>query len=180
MWMHKAGDMQVLYVGDARNVKKRILNNHGRGNVESSILRKHITSILGLKTKTELRIHGSYRIRIDKPNNSRGEKDISEFIERGRWRVIIVEDYEEAHKLQWYIIGRLSPPLNRRIKMGEGFDEVRYEVVFQQLMDSPELGLDDISKLKEGPGIYVFYNTSTPEQHAENGRRYIIKSGASR
>lgn len=173
MKVYKAGVMQVLYVGDARNVKKRILNNHGKGNVESSILRKHIASILGLKIKTELRTHGSYRIRIDEPVKGRGEKDISEFIKRGRWRVIILEDYEEAHKLQWYIIGRLSPPFNRRIKMGERFDETRYGVVFQQLMDSPELGLDDISKSKEEPGIYVFYNTSAPEQHAENGRRQV-------
>jgi hypothetical protein len=156
--------MQVLYVGDARNVKKRILNNHGRGNIESSVLRKRIASKLGFKIKTELRAQGSYRIRIDEVDKNRGEKEISEFMKRGMWRVILVDTYEEAHELQWYIIGRLSPPFNRRTKIGEGFDGTHYGPAFQQLIDSPLLGLDDIAKLREGPGVYVFYNAWTPEQ----------------
>jgi hypothetical protein len=164
MEAYKAGNIQVLYVGDARNVRKRILNNHRRGNVESSILRKHIASKLGLKIKTELRTNGCYRIRIDEADKDSGEREISEYVKCGMWRVILVHTYEEAHELQWYIKGKLSPPFNRRIKIGEGLGGTNYGGVFQQLMESPLLGLDEIAKLKEGPGVYVFYNVRTPEQ----------------
>jgi len=151
--------MQALYVGDARNAKKRILTNHIGGNVESSVLRKYVAQMLGLKIKSELRSHSSYRIRIDSSDISGGENTVSDYIKRGSWRVILLGGYEQAHELQWYVINELCPPLNRQTMPSGRSGGIDHGAEYKRLMVSPLLGLEDIFKLREGPGLYVFYNT---------------------
>jgi len=43
--------MKVIYVGDARDVVKRIQNNHCGGNVEASALRKAVAEAMGYSLK---------------------------------------------------------------------------------------------------------------------------------
>ena len=43
--------MKTIYVGDSKDVVKRIKNNHCSGNVEASAFRKHLAVAMGYKLK---------------------------------------------------------------------------------------------------------------------------------
>ena len=64
--------MQIIYIGDANNLLKRIKSNHSSGNVEGSALRQHIAEAMGYKLKSTKRPSGSTRIRIDSQEPRQG------------------------------------------------------------------------------------------------------------
>ena len=66
--------MLCLYVGDARDIVKRILTNHCTGNVEGSAFRKAVAEAIGYNLTYTKRKSGSMRVRIDFPNPREGEK----------------------------------------------------------------------------------------------------------
>ncbi len=45
----KQTEIKIIYVGDSRDVVKRILTNHCKGNVEASALRKHYKILQNIK-----------------------------------------------------------------------------------------------------------------------------------
>ena len=105
----------IIYVGDARDIIKRIKTNHCVGNVEGSALRRHVAVAKNYKIKTSKRSSGSTKVRIDSNNPQIEENEITKYIRSGQWKLIICDSYEEAHDFQWYAIEKLNPFLNKQL-----------------------------------------------------------------
>jgi len=150
---------RVIYVGDAKDVIKRILTNHCRGNVEGSAFRKHVAESMGYKIKTTYRSSGSKKVRIDHPNPSEAEKKITAYIRSGKWKYVICDSYEETHDFQWYVIERLKPLLNKDCKAWNSKNFQRYQILLNQLESSKALDCEQLKNALSGPGVYVFYHT---------------------
>ena len=93
----KCGNRKIiLYVGDARDVVKRIKTNHCSGNVEGSAFRKHLAEQLGYKFVKTKRKSGTTRVSIDLPFPREGESRITEYVKTGGWKYIICDSHDEA------------------------------------------------------------------------------------
>lgn len=152
----------ILYVGDARDVIKRILTNHCNGNVEASALRRHVAEAMGYKLRSTRRTSGSLSVRIDLPDYRTGEAQVSNYIRSGLWRYVICSSCEEAHDFQWFAIDRLKPILNRN-REAVGYErEERYQSLLAQLTQSPALKFSQLRGTPSGPGVYVFEHEHMP------------------
>ena len=152
----------IIYVGDSRDVVKRIRYNHCRGNVEASALRRYIAEAKGYKIKSTKRSSGSTRIRIDLPDPKFGEREITDYIRGGTWRYVICDSYFEASDFQWYAIEQLNPLLNKdRGSWNKGNHE-RYQALLERLTDYVELRCDQLSSMPSGSGVYVLYHYKYP------------------
>jgi hypothetical protein len=105
--------MFVIYVGDSKNVVNRIRTNHCSGNVESSAMRLHIAEAKRYTFKRSRRTSGAMRVRINLPNPSEGEADVSRYIRSGWWKYVICDSDDEARDFQWYAINHFRPILNK-------------------------------------------------------------------
>ncbi len=154
--------MHVIYVGDARDVLKRIRTNHCSGNVEASALRRYVAESMGYDIRRERRPSGSTRLRIDLPDPRQGEIRISNYIRNGLWRVIVCDGYQLANDFQWYVIEQLRPLLNR-IRQNYLQNKLPlYQQMLQQLVNSPLLNYSDLCRVESGPGVYVLYHQLKP------------------
>ena len=153
--------MHVIYVGDSRNIRKR-LKQHQGGNIEASALRKHIAISKGFNIKTTRRKSGSYRRRLDSPDPKQGERELSHYIGSGTWSLALCETYDEAHDLQWFLIEHLRPTLNIDKQKWDATKRSRYEVL--QLEMSRPLPLEK-TPCPDGPGVYVLYHELLPREH---------------
>ncbi len=154
----------IIYVGDARNVIKRILTNHcSKGsNVEASALRRHVAEAKEYRIKSTRRPSGSKRVRIDLPSPRTGEADVSNYIHSGEWKYIICNSYDEANDFQCYAIDQLKPLLNKNRKPWNHRNLQRYQALLSQLTSSQALNCDQLHGMQSGPGIYVFYHQRGP------------------
>jgi hypothetical protein len=100
--------LHVVYVGDAKDVVKRIRSDHCNGNVEASALRKSVAIAKGYLLKKTKRPSGSTRIRIDLPVPRKGETCISGYIQSSEWRFVLCASSMEAKDFQWYAIDQLA------------------------------------------------------------------------
>lgn len=157
------GTMQVIYVGDARDVLKRIKTNHCTGNVEGSALRRNVAEAMGYRLKREKRPSGSTRIRIDPPDSRQGEKRVSDYIRSGKWQVIICSNYQDANNFQWYVIEQLNPLLNRSRKVYQQNKLAPYQQLIKRLQESTFLHCSNFHGIESGPGVYVFYHQHIPK-----------------
>jgi len=152
-----------LYVGDAgRDVVRRILKDHCGGNVEASILRRRVAEEMGYAIKRTRRESGSTRYRIDAPDPHSGEKNVSDYLQSGRWRYLVCDSDQEAHDFQWYVIEQLKPPLNRIRKPWNHELLPKYQLLLNELLGSPMLVADQMDNKQTGPGVYVFYHRQRP------------------
>ena len=152
----------IIYVGDGKDIVKRVRNNHCRGNIEASALRKHLAIAKGYNIKTSQRNNGSTRVRIDLPDPRVGESDISSYIQSGEWKLIICNSYLEANDFQWYAIEHLNPLLNVTKKMWNKDNSERYQSLLEILKTSPSLKYKDLNNAISGPGVYVLYHDKRP------------------
>jgi len=151
--------MKAIYVGDAKDVIKRIRTNHCNGNIEASALRKHIAKEKGYPIKTTPRSSGSLRVRLDIPDPHAGEQDITAYMKEGVWMFIFCNSYEEAHDFQWYVIEMLAPQLNADRKSWNMQYLTRYKSLFAELSNANSLSCDQLKDVtKSEPGVYVFYH----------------------
>jgi len=148
----------IIYVGDARDVIRRILSNHYTGNVEASALRRAIAEEMGYPLRRTKRKSGSIRVRIDLPFPREQEKMISEYILNGEWKYVICESYSEAHDFQWYVIEQLKPLLNRKLKSWSPQRTRKYEYLLTKLLKSRSLSRSNLKKMQSGPGVYVLFH----------------------
>ncbi len=154
--------MIIVYVGDSKDVIKRIRTNHCRGNVEGSALRKHVAQAKDYRIKKTRRPSGSTRIRIDLPDPHRGEQDVSDYIRSGEWKYVLCASASEAEDFQWYVIDQLNPLLNRTQKPWNRGNLQRYYALLAQLTNSPVLTCEQIRSMQSGPGVYVLYHQRRP------------------
>jgi len=156
--------MIYVYVGDSRDVVKRIIVCHCNGNVEASALRKAVAEAMGYRLKKSRRESGSIRVRIDLPNPNEGEAKISSYIRSGKWKYIICQSYTEAYDFQWYVISQLKPLLNRKIKPWNTLRNKRYKELFAQMLKSQPLGCNELYGKPTGPGVYILIHQYTPNK----------------
>ena len=155
--------MFVIYVGDSSNVVNRIRTNHCAGNVEGSAMRRHVADAKGYTIKRSRRTGGSMRVRIDLPNPSEGEADVSRYIRSGRWKYVICDSDDEACDFQWYVIDHLRPILNKDGRSWKKEYISRYEKQLRALEEAETLSCDQLKGRQSGPGVYVFLHEHRPE-----------------
>jgi len=156
--------MIYMYVGDSRNVVKRIIMCHCNGNVEASALRKAIAEAMGYRLRKSRRKSGSVRVRIDLSNPNEGEAKISSYIRSGKWKYVVCHSYAEAHDFQWYAISQLKPLLNKRIKPWDTSRSERYQELFTQMLKSQPLGCNELYGRPTGPGVYLLLHQHAPSE----------------
>jgi len=156
--------MYAVYVGDASDVVKRISENHCKGNVEASALRRHIAEAMGYKFKRVRRPSGSVRIRIDIADPKSGEERVSNYICSGKWKYVICESYGEAHDFQWYVIDKLNPLMNKDRRPWNHISVKRYGDIFSHLINCPPLSWKQLQNRRSGPGVYVLLHQKLPKE----------------
>ncbi len=152
----------IIYVGDSRDVIRRIRTNHCRGNIEASALRRHVAEAKGYRIKSAKRTSGSTRVRIDLPDPHTGEMDVKDYIRSGEWKYIICDSEYEAKNFQWYVIDQLKPLLNKNCNPWNIGNLKRYQDLLSQLTNSPALNYDELKGMQSGPGVYVLYHHKRP------------------
>jgi len=145
----------LLYIGDSRDVVKRILSTHCTGNVEGSALRLAVAEALGYPIVREKRPSGWTRTRIAIPGSRQAEHEISAFIQSCVWRYVLCATYEEAHDFQWYAIDKLRPKLNKDRKPWIAAKASRYAQLLESLLAQPPTPCTDLDRRKSGPGVYL-------------------------
>lgn len=164
----------IIYVGDSRDVIKRIQTNHCSGNVEASALRRYVAETKGYGIKSTRRTSGSTRVRIALPDPRMGEMDVSDYVRAGEWRYVICNSYAEANGFQWYAIDQLKPLLNRDRKPWNRGNLQRYQSLLARLTSSRALNCDQLHGMQSGPGVYVLYHQQRPEGWQERNPSVLI------
>ena len=86
---------KIIYVGRTRNLRRRLLGNHKRGNIRGSQFRKALGNNFGLKSEAE----------------------ITEYILKNcNFRFMVMESFEETIRLEHFSTAVLAPLLNVRLK----------------------------------------------------------------
>ena len=152
----------IIYVGDTRNVIKRIRTNHCSGNVGGSAFRRHVAEEKGYRIKSTRRPSGSTKVRINLPNPRAGEMVVSDYIRSGEWRYVICNSYAEANDFQWYAINQLKPLLNKARKPWNSGNLQRYQSLLAKLTSSPALNCKQLHGVQSESGVYVFYHQRRP------------------
>jgi hypothetical protein len=157
--------MIVIYVGDSKDVIKRIQDNHcGNGtNVEASALRERVAERKGYQISKTKRASGSIKKRLDLPTPQIGEQEISTYLKSGSWRLVICNSAAEAKNFQWYAIEQFEPLLNIERKPWHKQFRNRYENLLKNLLASPARTLNQLDAVHSGPGVYVLYHEVKPE-----------------
>jgi hypothetical protein len=151
-----------IYVGDSRDVVRRLGKDHGGGNVEASALRKHVAEEMGYQLTRTRRPSGSTRVRIAVPNERSGELRVTAYIHAGGWKYVLCRSYDEASDFQWFAIERLNPLTNRLRHTWRRLELPRYEALLSVLEASRLVDFGDVNSLESGPGVYVLYHDRPP------------------
>jgi hypothetical protein len=167
----------VIYVGDARDVVKRVRSNHCRSNVEASALRQYIAVGLGFSLARTARTTGTTRIRIDLLDPSAGEAQVSAYISGGAWRYVLCESYGEAADFQWFVIAQFDPLLNRDRRPWDAANETRYRALLAQLENAPLFTCAALKGQPTGPGVYVLYHEAVPVSLESQSESRRVASG---
>ena len=86
---------QLIYVGRTKNLRRRLLGDHKRGNIEGSQFRKSLGNSLGAES----------------------ENAISEYIkENCNFRFLLVPSFQETIRLEHFATAILAPMLNVQLK----------------------------------------------------------------
>ena len=154
----------VIYVGDANDVAKRILSNHGSGNVEGSALRRHVATAMGLRISSTKRASGTTKVRIDSNNPRQDEGTVTVYIRSGSWRIVRCSTYEEANDFQWFLIDRLNPLCNVTRKGWNQANTARYEQLLEVCTTGRAMRFDEVKNSgSDGPGVYVLEHPNRPD-----------------
>jgi len=86
---------KIVYVGRTKNLKRRLLGDHKRGNVKGSQFRKALGRYFDLKTESEITRYIS-------------EKYSFQFIQ--------IQDFEEMVRLEHFTTAIMAPILNVKLR----------------------------------------------------------------
>lgn len=159
--------MNVIYVGDASKLRRRVIQKHvkGDGGVHTSPLRRHTATAWSIPFKYER--HGiHFRAALDVPDAQKADEvtaELTAYVRSGSWRFVECESAEEAKDFQWYCIEQLKPSLNRDEKPWNKSQQSRYKCLLDGMRAERLLSTDqDLATLRERPGVYVFYHEEEP------------------
>jgi len=86
---------KIIYIGRTRNLRRRLLGDHKRGNVEGSQFRKALGQKLALKSETEITNYISGNC---------------------SFQFMVIKEFEEMVRLEHFATAVLAPILNIRLK----------------------------------------------------------------
>lgn len=152
-----------IYIGDANNVRVRILTCHCSGNVEGSALRKHVADSMGFRLSKTRRPSGTQKVRLDMPNPREGEARITGYIRSGAWKYVLCASHEEANAFQWFAIEALNPLLNRDRRASNELRAMRFKDLLLQLERSGPYNFPELKPLPNLPGVYALCHDSEPK-----------------
>jgi hypothetical protein len=154
--------MHCVYVGDSRDVRRRLTRDHRGGNVEAFAPRRHIAESMAYALTRTKRASGNTRVRIAAPSERSGELRVSEYIRSGCWKHVLCRSYDEASDFQWFVIDRLAPLTNRRREAWQTSELPRYAILLAALEASPCVAGSGLGDVGSGPGVYVLYHDQLP------------------
>jgi excinuclease UvrABC nuclease subunit len=86
---------RIIYAGRTKNLRRRLLGDHRRGNIRGSQFRKELGQSLGTTS----------------------EKEIRKYIEKNcSFRFCVVDDFEEMVRLEHFVTAVIAPSLNIELK----------------------------------------------------------------
>ena len=86
---------KIIYVGRTKNLRRRLMGDHKRGNIEGSQFRKALGKALGAKN----------------------EKEISSYISKHcSFQFLLIPSFQETIRLEHFTTAILSPTLNVQLK----------------------------------------------------------------
>ena len=86
---------QIIYVGRTKNLRRRLMGDHKRGNIEGSQFRKALGQTLGTKS----------------------EEEISEYIRKNcSFQFLLIPNFQETIRLEHFTTAILAPVLNVQLK----------------------------------------------------------------
>jgi len=86
---------KIIYIGRTRNLKRRLLGDHKRGNIEGSQFRKALVQKLALKSETEITGY---------------------ILKNCSFQFMVIKEFEEMVRLEHFATAVLAPILNVRLK----------------------------------------------------------------
>lgn len=85
----------IIYAGRTKNLRRRLLSDHKRGNVEGSRFRKALQQNFGLKSESEITGY---------------------ILDNCSFQFLVIKGFEEMVRLEHFITAVLAPILNIRLK----------------------------------------------------------------
>jgi hypothetical protein len=159
-----------IYVGDGSKIGTRIKNQHCGGNVEGSSMRKLVARAMGYTFTQQRRLKGSWKVRLDLPNPSTGEKQITNYIRNGVWKYIVCPSTIDAKDFQFYVIQNIIPAPILNINQGKWQEDMQpvYQNMLQQLLNCQAHNYDQSVNIPTEPGVYLFIHDEDPNNSTHN------------
>jgi len=85
----------TIYAGRTKNLRRRLLGDHKRGNIEGSQFRRALKRNLALKSESEI---------------------TSYILQNCSFKFIVIEEFEEMVRLEHFITAIIAPALNIQLK----------------------------------------------------------------
>jgi len=115
---------------------------------------------MGFEIIKEKRPSGSSKLSID----SDAERIVSNYIQTGKWRVVICSSVEEARDFQWYVIDKTRPTLNKYMQFWKTNSEDRYANLLDTLLDSAPVEFNYTLEVSTESGVYSLWHEIEPKQ----------------
>lgn len=85
----------IIYAGRTKNLKRRLLGDHRRGNIKGSQFRRVLKRNLALESESEI---------------------TSYILENCSFQFMVIEEFEEIVRLEHFITAVIAPALNIKLK----------------------------------------------------------------
>lgn len=85
----------IIYVGRTKNLKRRLLSDHRRGNVEGSQFRKTLSQNFALNSESQI---------------------TSYILDNCSFQFMVIKEFEEMVRLEHFMTAILAPVLNIKLK----------------------------------------------------------------
>lgn len=93
--IHNKGNKETIYAGRTSNLRRRLLGNHRRGNVNGSQFRRALKCNFAFGSEIEITNY---------------------ILENCSFQFVVVEDFEENVRLEHFITAILAPTLNIKLR----------------------------------------------------------------
>lgn len=93
--IYDKGEKAIIYAGRTKNLRRRLLRDHKRGNIKGSQFRRALKQNFTLKSESEI---------------------TSYILENCSFQFMIIEEFEEMVRLEHFIAAFIAPVLNIKLK----------------------------------------------------------------
>lgn len=151
-----------IYIGESENTYKRVYQ-HFSASIEASVLRKDIAESRHYQINRVIREAGNVKVTLA---NLAHERNITEYLEGGKWKFVICVNRAEAQDFKYFAISRLNPILNpaRNGYLPANID--RCEQLLAELINCQEHTLNrrTLHAIPKLVGVHLFISDQNPGQ----------------